>query len=279
MKTLGYYNGKIDELDKIQVPMLDRACYFGDGIYDTALVHNYKVFALDVHIDRFFKNASLMDFNLSFTKEELKNTIMEMIHKMDDGDLFLYWQASRGTAIRSHIYPEDMQANLWIMLWPKKLVSKDKTLRLVFEEDTRNMHNHIKTINLIPAVRYATYAYRHHFDESILHRGNRVTEGSKSNVSILKDGVLYTAPCDEYILPGIIRSYLLEACKIHNIPVKEEAFSVEDVKSADEIIITSSTYLCLRASELEQKPIGGKDIETFKKLQDTIFTKFEEACK
>ena len=34
MKNLGYYNGKMDELDRMTVPMLDRACYFGDGIYD-----------------------------------------------------------------------------------------------------------------------------------------------------------------------------------------------------------------------------------------------------
>ena len=34
MKTLGYYNGRIGELDQMTVPMLDRACYFGDGVYD-----------------------------------------------------------------------------------------------------------------------------------------------------------------------------------------------------------------------------------------------------
>ena len=43
MKTLGYYNGKIDELDRITVPMLDRACYFGDGVYDVTFCRNYKI--------------------------------------------------------------------------------------------------------------------------------------------------------------------------------------------------------------------------------------------
>ena len=279
MKTLGYYNGKISELEEMQVPMLDRACYFGDGIYDTALACNHKVFAIDVHLDRFFDNAKLLDFNMPITKEEMKTLLLDLVNKVDDPDLFVYWQASRGTALRSHIYPEDMIANIWVMIWPKKLQDKEKTLRLVSKEDTRKRHNHIKTINLLPAVQYATNAYRSGYDESVLYRNNKVSEGSSSNISILKDGIFYTAPCDENILPGIIRKYLLQACHYHKIPVVEEAFSLEDLKNADEIIISSSTRLCLRAHELDEKPAGGKDIETFKKLQDYIFDKFYEACK
>ena len=41
LKNLGYYNGKIGLLEEMQVPMLDRACYFGDGLYDTTAIHNY----------------------------------------------------------------------------------------------------------------------------------------------------------------------------------------------------------------------------------------------
>ena len=60
MKTLGYYNGKIDELDRITVPMLDRGCYFGDGVYDATYSRNYKIFALDEHIDRIYNSAALL---------------------------------------------------------------------------------------------------------------------------------------------------------------------------------------------------------------------------
>lgn len=279
MKTLGYYNGKISELEEMQVPMLDRACYFGDGIYDTALAYNKKIFALDSHITRFFNNAEALNFNMPITKAEMKQLILDLVQKLEDNELFIYWQASRGTGIRSHIYPDGMIANIWVMIWPKKLQDKNKTLRLITMEDTRKRHNHIKTINLLPAVQYANEAYRNAYDESVLYRDNFVTEGSISNVSILKDQVFYTAPCDENILPGIIRSYLLEACTYHHIPVKEEAFTLEDLKNADEIIISSSTRLCLRAHELNKEAVGGKDLETFTKLQDYIFDKFKEACE
>ena len=38
MKTLGYYNGKYDELENMSVPMNDRVCWFGDGVY-LSLIH------------------------------------------------------------------------------------------------------------------------------------------------------------------------------------------------------------------------------------------------
>ena len=57
MKTLGYYNGIYDELDRVSIPMLDRACYFGDGVYDVTYCRNYHIFALDEHVDRFFRSA------------------------------------------------------------------------------------------------------------------------------------------------------------------------------------------------------------------------------
>lgn len=279
MKTLGYYNGKISELEEMQVPMLDRACYFGDGVYDAALAHNYNIYCIDTHINRFFNSARLMDINLPCSKEELKETLNAMVHKMDDPDLFVYWQVSRGSALRNHVYPENMMGNLWIMIWPTKVSDKNRTLHLVTVEDTRFLHNNIKSINLIPAVRYATDAARTGYDECLLHRDGRVTECAHSNLSILKNGCFYTAPTDEYILPGIERKHLIEACEINNILVKEIAFTLEDVMNADEIIVSSSSMLCLRVSDINHQEVGGKDCKHFQLLQDYVFNKFEELCK
>ena len=53
MKTLGYYNGKYGELENMSVPMNDRVCWFGDGVYDAGPCRNYKIFAIDEHVDRF----------------------------------------------------------------------------------------------------------------------------------------------------------------------------------------------------------------------------------
>ena len=53
MKTLGYYNGRYDEIDRMMIPMNDRVCYFGDGVYDAQPCRNHHLFALDEHsLDR-----------------------------------------------------------------------------------------------------------------------------------------------------------------------------------------------------------------------------------
>lgn len=92
MKTLGYYNGKFGELDEMIVPMNDRVCWFGDGVYDAGPARNYKIFAIDEHIDRFFNSAGLLDMKMPVTKQELKDLLQEMVNKMDTGNLFVYYQ-------------------------------------------------------------------------------------------------------------------------------------------------------------------------------------------
>ena len=52
MENLGYYNGKFGPLEEMMVPMNDRVCYFGDGVYDATYSRNGVIFALDEHIDR-----------------------------------------------------------------------------------------------------------------------------------------------------------------------------------------------------------------------------------
>ena len=112
-------------------------------------------------------------------------------------------------------------------------------------------------------------------DECIFHRGDIVTECAHSNVSILKDGVFITHPTDHYILPGISRMHLIQECKRLGIPVDETPFTMKELYEADEIIVSSSTKLIVRACELEGKPVGGKAPELFKKLQDAYLERFQ----
>ena len=112
MKNLGYYNGKFGEIEEMSIPMNDRVCFFGDGVYDATYSRNYRIFTLDEHIDRFYNSASLLGMNITETKEELKAILNEMVGKMDTGENFVYWQVTRGTAIRNHVFPENANQSL-----------------------------------------------------------------------------------------------------------------------------------------------------------------------
>ena len=204
-------------------------------------------------------------------REELTALLIDLVKRVDSDEQFVYWQATRGSALRDHCYPQgEPKSNLMIMLRHMPIKPVYKPIRLVSAEDRRYLYCNMKTLNLLPSVLTAEMAVKAGVDETVLHRGERVTECSHSNVSILKGGAFITPPADEYILPGVGRAHLIEASKMLGIPVEERIFTMDELRDADEIIVSSAGSLCLAACELDGKPVGGKDPETLRKLQDFV---------
>lgn len=279
MKTLGYYDGKIDELENMKVPMLDRACYFGDGIYDATYSRNKKIFAVDEHIDRFYHGLERVKIKFSMTKNRLRELLYELVGYTDDDELFVYWQVTRGEGIREHSYNDDMTGKLWVMLKPQPIVDMSQKIVLVTHEDIRYTLCDIKTLNLLPNVLFSQYAKERGAHECILHRGNRVTECAHSNVHIIKDGVLITPPADRFILKGVAREHLIKACNALGIAVKIHPFTLEEVYGAEEVIVTSSGSLCLQAQSVDGIAVGGKQQELIIALQSYLLEEFRSATE
>lgn len=279
MKTLGYYDGKIDELENMKVPMLDRACYFGDGIYDATYSRNKKIFAVDEHIDRFYHGLERVKIKFSMTKNRLRELLYELVGYTDDDELFVYWQVTRGGGIREHSYNDDMTGKLWVMLKPQPIVDMSQKIVLVTHEDIRYTLCDIKTLNLLPNVLFSQYAKERGAHECILHRGNRVTECAHSNVHIIKDGALITPPADRFILKGVAREHLIKACNALGIAVNIHPFTLEEVYGAEEVIVTSSGSLCLQAQSVDGIAVGGKQQELIIALQSYLLEEFRSATE
>ena len=102
---------------------------------------------------------------------------------MDDKDIFIYWQMTRGTGIRQHQFPAaGTKPNLWIFMKPGKSADSSKRLKLTDMEDTRFLHCNIKTLNLLVNVMAAEKAESLGCGECVFHRGDIVTECAHSNV-------------------------------------------------------------------------------------------------
>ena len=279
MENLGYYNGKFGPLDEMTVPMNDRVHWFGDGVYDAGPARNYKIFAIDEHIDRFFNSAKLLEIEMPCTKQELKDLLNKLVKEVDTGDLFVYYQVTRGTGIRDHAFTKG-PGNLWVMLKPASISDGLTPIKLITEPDTRFFHCNIKTLNLIPSVMATEKAKRAGCQETVFYReGGRITECAHSNVHIIKDGALCTAPLDNLILPGIARKHLIEAANRLGIPVHEEPYYLEDLFAAEEVLVTSSSNLCLHANEIDGKPVGGKQPELIEKLRQEVLGEFLSATE
>ena len=279
MKNIAYYNGKTGPIEDMMVPMNDRACYFGDGVYDATMAVNHVPMHFDDHIDRIYNSARLIDIEIPMPKEEMKRILQGLIDQVEGDSLFVYWQVTRGVGMRNHPYSGAATGpSLWAWVRPNGMRNVYGAYRCITMEDTRFLHCNIKTINLLPAVIANQRAVEAGCDETIFHRGDRVTECSHSNVHILKDGVLHTAPCDNLILPGIARKHILEICGEQGIPVVEAPFTVDELMAADEVFFSSSSAVTCRVREIDGKPVGMRDEATFAKIRDGYQRKIKEEC-
>lgn len=277
MERLGYYKGEFGPLESMMIPMNDRVSWFGDGVYDAGPCRNYHIFAIDEHIDRFYRNAAALEIVMPMEKRELKETLESLVHELDTGSLFVYYQVTRGTGVRNHVFTEG-PGNLWITMTPAEISDGHVPIQLITHEDTRFFHCNIKTLNLIPSVIASQRAREAGCAESVFYRpGGRVTECAHSNVHIIRDGTLYTAPTDELILAGIARAHLLRACEALGIPAKEEPYTLDELFAADEVLVTSSSNLCLHADRIDGKAVGMKDAVTYEKLRKYLLEEFYAA--
>ena len=274
MQAIAYYDGKIGAPEELRVPFNDRVHFFGDGVYDATVGANGKVYLLRDHLDRFYTSAKALDIHIPMEKAALGELLTDLLGKVDGTTHFVYWQVTRGINDRNHVYPEGMPGKLWVMIRPNHLNDPDVPIRLVTAPDTRFYHCNIKTLNLIPSVMAAQDAARRGVQETVFHRDGIVTECAHSNVSILKDGVFYSHPNDELILRGIAKTHMIQACYRLGITVMEKPYTLDDLRAADEIIVTSSSNFCLHACELDGAPAGGKDPGTLKAIQDAVLQEY-----
>jgi D-alanine transaminase len=171
-----------------------------------------------------------------------------------------------------------VEPNLWVMIvpWTIKLTEK---VRLLTVEDTRYQFCHVKTLNLLLNCLAAEKAKRAGCDEAVFCRGNVVTEGAHSNIHIIRGGELWTHPTGSFILPGITRAHLIGHCRRMGVVVREEAFTMQQMMEADEVIMTNSSSFCVVVTHVDHVEVGGKATEVVRKLQDLLMAEFVDETK
>ena len=270
MEDVGFYNGEYGRIMDLKCSIMDRGMYFGDGCYDATYVCNNVILFLENHLNRFYNSCRLLEIPFQYSREELTEILYNIVEKYDFSEGMIYWQTTRGTDFRNHVFPdfEQVKPNLMAYIRPFEMRPIDKTYKVITLEDTRFLHCNIKTLNLIPSVIANQRAREAGCDEAIFHRGEIVTECAHSNVMIIDKGVLKIHPYDNLILPGIASIHLMNLARANGIPTAEEEFTLDTLMNAEEVLITSSGSLGNRVISVDGKPVGGKNPELLKKLQD-----------
>jgi D-alanine transaminase len=239
------YHDQIIKNGSIPVDVEDRGYLFGDGIYEVVFVYDSKPFAFNEHFDRFVQSAKKLELAMPYDIPTFKHLTEELITKNNVVNGMVYIQMTRGVAPRNHLYERNMQS---VVTGFAKSVSLDSIaqsqsmgIQTYLTKDIRWLRCDIKSLNLLGNVMAKREAADFDCQEAIQHRDGVVTEGSSSNVFIVKDGTLKTHPATNLILNGITRQIVLKIAEQLHVPVLEESFTVDELKEADEVFITSTT--------------------------------------
>jgi D-alanine transaminase len=252
-------------------PMEERGLQFGDGVYEVTRIYQGAYFLLEEHIDRLYRSAAAIRLSVPFDKDVLMEKL-EQLREMNDvkEDAILYLQVTRGSFPRNHAFPTEIRPNLYAYIreMPRKRQEIENGVRTILTRDIRWEYCYIKSLNLLPNVLAKQEAKERGAFEAIFYRDGNITEGSSSNIFLVKDGKVYTHPATERILNGIIRMKVKEFCDLLHITFAEEAFSIEDIAQADEMFLSSTTSSIIPIIQVEEQLIAdGKPGEVTRKLQ------------
>ena len=267
MENIGYYNGTFAPWEQLTIPALARGVYFGDGVYEALRVERHRFFALEEHLLRLRASLDFLRIDFTMTNAELTEILQQVADRVESESQQLYFQITRGTAIRTHSFPEQASANLLVFTRGVPLADLTEYRRVTLLEDKRWGHCNIKSLNLISSVMASQTAKERGCAEAVFHKNGLVSECSSSNLLLLKDGVLRTAPADEQILPGVTRAHFLMLARELNIPVDETAFTLVEMEAADELMITSTSAHGLPVGFVDEKPVCGRDKALLRRLQ------------
>ncbi len=260
MSSIVYLNGQYLPIDEAKISVLDRGFTFGDGIYEVIPVYNGHIFRLKEHIERLNNSLDEVFIDKPHEMDQWEKILRELIEKNSEKDpsedQSLYIQVTRGISERDHAIDIAIEQTVFAMIRP--LLKKDRSagISAVIEEDIRWKYCHIKAITLLPSVMLRHKAKQSGATEALLIREGYVTEGAASNVFIVKNGIVKTPIKDGSLLPGITRDLVVELLSESGIPCEEVVIKETELKQADEIWITSSTWEIVPVIELDGKPVG-----------------------
>jgi D-alanine transaminase len=265
-----HLNGEYLPLDQACVPVMDRGFLFGDGVYEVIPVYDRQPFRLADHLRRLGQSLAGIRLDNPHSDAEWEALIGSMIRQSPWEDIGLYLQVTRGPGPRDHAFPAQMQPTVFLM--PLAMSAPDPVhieqgVAAITAPDNRWLRCDLKTTSLLANVLLRQLSVDAECAETILLRDGWLTEGSASSVFIVKEGVILTPPETNLMLPGITYEVMLELAKNHGMANEVRPVSEAELRSADEVWITSSTKEVLAVTQLDGRPVGdGKPGPVFKRM-------------
>jgi len=275
-----YLNGDFIPAEQAKVSVFDRGFLLGDGVYEVIPVYAGRCFQLEGHLLRLQASLDGVRMHNPHSEQQWTDLIKELIERCGGGDQSLYLQVTRGVAPRDHIFPENVTPTAFAMsnsltAVPEKYKTEGGSA--ITLDDIRWQNCNIKAITLLPNSMLKQQAHEAGAVEALLIRDGYLTEGAASNAYVVISGTIYTAPKDEKVLPGITREVVLEIAKKNNMPLIEQAVTLEQLQQADEIWISSSTKEVLPITRLDNELVADGKLGPVWQKMDTLYQQFKQS--
>ncbi len=259
MSDIAYLNGDFLPLDQAHVSVLDRGFIFGDGVYEVIPVYSRRPFRLPGHLARLQRSLDATRLANPMTDAEWSRLINDLVARHGAEDQSVYLQVTRGVAKRDHAFPKEGKQTVFMMSSPLATPAKDLVdngVPCITAADYRWLKCDVKSVSLLGNCLLKQMAVDAGAVEVVMFRDGFLTEASASNVLVLRGGVLLAPPKNHLILPGITYDVVLEIAGANRIPLEIREVPEHEVRTAQEIWITSSTKEVLAVTSLDGRAIG-----------------------
>lgn len=264
-----FLNGKVMPLEEAKVSILDIGLLRGYGVYDGLPVINGRPFRFADHWNRFLDGAHALNLNVPITEEACEKKIIEIVEKSGlskRANIRMILTGGNTIGGIEYDFAEPtfyITAEAWQPL--KEGYYKDGA-RLLTYDYLREMPEH-KTINYITAVKLQDWRKEEKAVEILYTHEGQVLECATSNICLVKDRTVITPA--ENVLGGITLKAVLELAEATGYTVEKRLVYTEELKSADEIFITSSFKDIVPIVKIDDMVVGnGKVGEVTQILTD-----------
>ena len=255
-----YLNGNFMPAEKATVSVMDRGFLFGDGVYEVIPVFGDRLLRLDEHLARLQNSLDRISLSNPHSDEQWTEIFSQLLNNNDGEDRAVYLQISRGVypkrdlAIKAGYPPTIFAMVLHVVPPDVEIISAG--ISVITVDDFRWGACDIKSTSLVANVMLKQQALSADVEDAILIKNHMLSEGTASNVFIVKNDVLITPPTGHKLLPGITRDLVIEIAKNNAILVEEREVKESELYAADEIWMTSSTREIAPVIRLNGEALG-----------------------
>jgi D-alanine transaminase len=272
MDQIVYLNGELLPIEEARVPVLDRGFIFGDGVYEVVPVYGKRPFRWTHHLARLERSLAAIGIANPLEPAAWTALVDQLVARHPWTNQFVYMQVTRGVARRDHAFPKDVTPTVFAMaseLMPVPQAQREQGLAAVSLPDERWLHCDIKSTSLLGNVLARQAAIEAGAAECVMFRDGMLTEGSASNIWVVRDGKLYGPPRNRLVLEGIRYGLMAELCEKVGLPHELRPILREEVQAADELLLSSATKEVLPITSLDGRPVGeGRPGPVWRRLYD-----------